>query len=81
MSDFLNCRKNTENKNPKFVRTKNGIIMRLSKCAVCDSKISKFVKGQEASGLLSSLEIKSFKYNSYIRFSFVLLLAGENVCL
>ena len=62
MSDFLNCRKNTENKNPKFVRTKNGIIMRLSKCAVCDSKISKFVKDQEASGLLSSLEIKSFKY-------------------
>ena len=45
--------------------------MRLSKCAVCDSKISKFVKDQEASGLLSSLGIKSFKYNSYIMFSFV----------
>ena len=47
--------------------------MRLSKCAVCDSKISKFVKDQEASGLLSSLGIKSFKYNSYIMFSFVIL--------
>ena len=26
-----------------------------SKCAVCDSKKSKFIKEQEASGLLSSL--------------------------
>ena len=36
--------KNTESKNPKVVRTKNGRIMRLSKCAMCDSKKSKFVK-------------------------------------
>ena len=33
-------------------------IMLLSKCAVCDSKKSKFIKKQEASGLLSSLGIK-----------------------
>ena len=32
--------------------------MLLSKCEVCDSKKSKFNKTQEASGLLSSLEIK-----------------------
>ena len=31
----------------------------LSKCAVCDSKKSKFIKEQEADGLLSSLEIKT----------------------
>ena len=31
----------------------------LSKCAVCDSKNSKFIKQQEASGLLSSLGIKT----------------------
>ena len=30
-----------------------------SKCAVYDSKKSKFIKEQEASGLLSSLEIKT----------------------
>ena len=30
-----------------------------SKCAVCDRKQSKFIKQQEASGLLSSLEIKT----------------------
>ena len=32
--------------------------MLLSKCAVCDSKKAKFIKKQEASGLLSSLGIK-----------------------
>ena len=32
--------------------------MLLSKCEVCDSKKSKFIKEQQASGLLSSLEIK-----------------------
>ena len=52
-------RKNTETKNPKVARTKNGRIMLLSKCAVCDSKRSKFIKEQVASGLLSSLGIKT----------------------
>ena len=33
--------------------------MLLSKCAVRDSNKSRFVKGQEASGLLSSLGIKT----------------------
>ena len=37
---------------------KNGKIMLLSKCAVCDSKKLEFIKEQEASGLLSSLGIK-----------------------
>ena len=39
--------------------TKNGRIMLLSKCAVCDSKGSKFIKRQEACGLLGSLGIKA----------------------
>ena len=52
----LKCRKNTKCKNPKVAR-KNGRIMLLSKCAVCDSK--KYIKQQEASGLLSSLGIKT----------------------
>ena len=33
--------------------------MLLSKSAVCDSKKSRFIKEKEASGLLSSLEIKT----------------------
>ena len=60
MSSYcLKCRKNTESKNPKVAKTKNGRIMLLSKCAVCDSKKSKVIKQQEASGLLSSLGIKT----------------------
>ena len=49
---FLKCRKNTESKN--LVKTKNRRMF-LSKCGVCDSKKSKFVKEQEARGLLSKL--------------------------
>ena len=55
----LKYSKSTECKNPKVARTKNGRIMLLLKCAVCDSKKPKFIKEQEASGLLSSLEIKT----------------------
>ena len=53
------CRKNTESKNPKVAKTKNGRIVPLSQYAVCDSKKSKFIREQEASGLLSSLGIKT----------------------
>ena len=59
LSYYLKCRKNTESKNPEVVKTINGRIMLLSKCAVCDSKKSKFIKELEASGLLSSLGIKT----------------------
>ena len=55
LSCCLKCRKNTESKNPKFARTKNGWIMLLSKCAVCNSKKLKFIKEQEAKRLLSNL--------------------------
>ena len=40
-------------------REKNGRIMLLSKCKVCDSKKSTFIKVQEANELLSSLGIKT----------------------
>ena len=58
LSYYLKCRKNIESKNPKVVRTKNGRMMLLN-CVVCNSKKSKFIKEQEASGLLSSLGIKT----------------------
>ena len=57
--DCLKCRKNIESKNLKLARTKNRSILLLSKCAVCNSKKSKFIKEQEASGLLNSLGIKT----------------------
>ena len=55
----LKCRKNIESKNPNFAKTKHGRIMVLSTCVVYDSKKPKFVKQQEASGLFSSLGIKT----------------------
>ena len=55
----LKCRKNTESKNAKVVKTKTGRIMLLSKRAMCHSKKSKFIKNQKATGLLSSLVIKT----------------------
>ena len=56
LSYCLKCRKNTENKNPKVV--KNGDIVLLTNCLGWNSKNSKVIKDQEASGLLSSLGIK-----------------------
>ena len=53
------CRKNTENINPRVSKTSNGKTMILSKCAICDSKKSRFIKNQEAKGLLSDLGIKT----------------------
>ena len=55
----LKCSKNTESKNPRVLRTKNGRIMLLTKCVMCDGKKLKFIKEQKASGLLSSLGIKT----------------------
>ena len=62
----LKCRKNTETKNTKVVRTRNRKIKLLSKYAVCDSRKSKFIKEQEASWLLSSLEIKTSLSKIYL---------------
>ena len=55
----LKCRKYTENIDPKDSNTSNNRIMILSKCAICGSKKSKFIKHQEAKGLLSKLGIKT----------------------
>ena len=54
----LKCRKTTESENSKNVKIENRRIMLLSKCEVCASKTLKFIKKQEASGLLSNIEIK-----------------------
>ena len=59
LSYCLKCRKNTKSKNPKVTRTKKGRIILLSKCVVCDSKKWKFIRQEEASGLLSSSEINT----------------------
>ena len=55
----LKCRKNTENINPRVSKTSNGRTMVLSKCAICGSKKSRFVKNQEAKGLLNNLGVRT----------------------
>ena len=75
-SYFLKCRKGTESKNPKVVRAKNERIILLSKCRVFNSKNPKFLKEQEAKGLLSKLmgiifmKIFITKRNIYARNTF-----------
>ena len=55
----LKCKKDTENINPRVSNTSNGRTMILSKCAISGSKKSRFVKDQEAKGLLSNLGLRT----------------------
>ena len=59
LSYCLKCKKNTESIDPKVSKTCNGKTMVLSKCAICGSKKSKFIKEQQAKGLLSNLGIRT----------------------
>ena len=54
----VKCRKNTENLNSKIFKTKNGRLIMQSKRNECRFRKSRFVKEQEAKGLLSNLGIK-----------------------
>ena len=53
----LKSRKNTKNLNSKTFKTKNNRLIMQSKCPVCGINRSRFVKEEEAKGLLSNLEI------------------------
>ena len=55
----LKCKKNTKNVDPKISSTSNGKTMILSKCAICGSKKSRFIKNQKGKGLLSNLGIRT----------------------
>ena len=55
----LSCKKDTKTIDPKVVKIKNNRLMMLSKCSACNNKKSKFIKEQEARGLLSNLGIRT----------------------
>ena len=55
----VKCKKDTENIDPKIFKTKNNRLIMQSKCSVCKNKKSRFVKEQEAKGLLSDLGINT----------------------
>ena len=53
------CKKDTEDKNPKVFKTKNGRLILKSTCPECNNKKSRFISKNEGSGLLSSLGIRT----------------------
>ena len=55
----LVCKKEIENKDAKMIQIKIGRIALSSKCVICSNKKSRFMKEQEAKGLLSKLGIKT----------------------
>ena len=58
LSYCLKCKRNTESTNPKVSKTINDKAIISSTCAICGSKESKFIKQQEAKGLLSNLVLR-----------------------
>ena len=56
---YLVCRKYTKNNNPKIVRNRQNRLMIESNYATCDSRKSRFIKEQQAMGILSNLGIKT----------------------
>ena len=55
----LVCRKTTDNVNSKMTKTENGRLQLKSQCSIYGNKKSRFVKEQEAKGLLSYLGFKT----------------------
>ena len=55
LSYCLVCKKNTENKDVKMIKTKSNRLMLSSKCIICGNKKSIFMKKQKTKGLLSNL--------------------------
>ena len=55
----LKCKSNTKIIIEKMIKTENGRLALSSKCVDCDSKKSRFMKQQEAEGLLSNIGIKA----------------------
>ena len=54
----LKCKKHIKNINPQVSSTSNGKVM-ISKCTICGSKKSRFIKNQGAKGQLSNLGIRT----------------------
>ena len=53
----VKCKRDTENIDLKMFRTKNNRLIMQLKCPVCKIEKSRFVKEQEAKGILSNLGI------------------------
>ena len=56
---WVKYKKDTENIDPKIVRTNNKRLVMQSKCSISGTKKSRFIKDQEAKSLLSNLGVKT----------------------
>ena len=73
LSCCLKCKKNKESINPRVSEASNDKTMILSTCAISGSKKSKFIRRQEARGILSSVGINpTNRKNPVVRRYFVL---------
>ena len=55
----LKCKKDSENLDSKIFRTENNRLIMQLKSSNCENKKSRFIKEQEAKGLLGNLGIKT----------------------
>ena len=55
----LKCKTNTDSIDPRMSKTKTNSLIMQSKCSVCGTKKSRFIKEQDAKGLLRNLGIKT----------------------
>ena len=55
----VKCKNDIESIDPKILRTKYGRLLMQSKCTVCGIKKLRFVKEEEAKGLLNNLRSKT----------------------
>ena len=53
----LLCKKFSKNNNPKIVRNRQNRLMIQSNCANCGNKKFRFIKEEQATGILSNLGI------------------------
>ena len=56
---MLTYQKNIKNIDAKMTKTKNDRLNLSSKCSVCGSKRSRFMKKQDAEGLLSNVGVRT----------------------
>ena len=59
LSYCLRCGENAKSISPLVSKAINGGTIILSRCAVCNTEKTRFIKKQEAKGLLSNLDIRA----------------------
>ena len=59
LANCLNFKRDTKNIDAKMIKTRNVRLNLSSKCAACGCKKSRFMKEQEAEGLLFNVGIKT----------------------